>query len=233
MILIFGQCSDTNRLRFETYEVNPFKNAFVKNEISSYLVYYKEKGKVEIMDSVSVDENGNIKSIISKGWGYSEIFFSYDSLGRLISESFNSDINGSVTTNYEIYPDRRIVIMNLFQSNQPDTSHRIFLVYDPDLKRILKQTEVSKDDLDTVTIDYNYDLNRIVSEVKRVNDVRFVKDYIYEKNSLIQVKQQHDNYHYSIDYVSKESGLRDSTVKDKMSNKTVYYYKYYKRSANP
>ncbi len=231
--IVLAGCSDQPRT-FQTYEVNPLKKAYARNEIVYYLKYVVE-GDTVLSDSVSVDKDGNILSDISKQFWHSERHFRYDSLGRLVDEKYKSDIYVRMLTDYVLCPEENTVVKYIrnghYWSEEVGQLLEIqTLLYDDSLKRILKKTEVNIGSNDSIVFLYEYDKGRVLKEIEMYDsNTEVITEYYYDENHLIGKKKELGWYFCEEHYMSPKTGLIDSTRRGKLGDAYTIYYKYYKR----
>jgi len=226
-------CSDSFKT-FSTYELNPLKEAFVGNNIHAYLEYTVEGKNVEKKDSITLDLNGNIESKINKGWWSSKEYFKYDSLSRVTQANYENCVVDFEKFTYESFPKKGLLVMNTWSIKEKKDNwvliEKKLLEFDNDLKKILRKTEINyTDDTTTTEYEYEYKDKKILREIK---DGKTNTEYIYQDDKLIEIKrllEVMDKYgsFYMTDYISRQTGLIDSTVEKRLTTRTVTYYKYY------
>jgi hypothetical protein len=230
--LTLTSCKDTQKT-FSVYEVNPLKESLSKNKIKYYIAYEYDEHDWMKGDSVSIDNNGNILSRINKGPGFAEEFyFYYDSLNRVIYETQRSDILTKICTRYELIPERQTVIKYIsFCENAKDVGElveQIVLAYDNDLDHILYETVVEVSTNDTTKTTYEYNDNRIYKESREVDgQKRIMTEYIYDNGRLDKIIYTHRPNYYSTSFISKKTGLIDSTITRQDGIKWLKRYQYF------
>ena len=231
ILLALCQCLDKSEI-FSTYSVDPMREAFVKNNIAAYVECIIVSDTVAKADSVSFDGRGNIISVIMIDGFKSEEFFTYDSLNRLVHRTELSDIHTEICTRYEPHPIDKEVTKYTYHCEPPDSSllRTEIIKYDDRLEKILQSLEISPSNDSTSTF-YVYDGKRLIKElVERNGHKGRETSYFYLDGQLIRINRTLPKAFDDDDFISKTTGLIDSTIIRSPDDTTVIYYKYYKNN---
>lgn len=211
---------------FKVYnaDFNSMSRVLAENKVKYYETYFLESDSAITISIVKLDTNGNVVETKSgKGIIKNDRRIQYDSLGRLVNYTVDSDIYVDNSVTYQLYPEQRLVIVKWTDKLLGDATFN-HLLYDENLSKILRSTTISDNMLDTLSDEvYEYDLDRLL---KVRNKGNLETEYFYNDSGKLEEIRWADSKR--IDYISRTTGLIDSAVYEDQGEKRTTYWRYYK-----
>jgi len=239
LLSIIISCTSTteDQLDFDysILESNPLTKQYKRNNITSFLKYQTYNNDSALIkfsfDSVILNSFGNL--VESYSFFDDTVFVTYGLKSRPVKYTYMSKLEqGTFECQYIIIEKDRVVKqkwMEVYDGSSIESSNRIYQL-DSNMNKVLAEYMISENDT-VVYIKFDYKDTLLLTKELFYKYQKFTRtEYIYDSlNNLIEIREFYEGLLSSIDYISNETGLIDSTIEGNNYSE-IYYYDYFKKT---